>query len=523
MKKKIIVAVITAWCLLTVGCLTVGAANYTGSVTDFEKEYKDYLYDANGDGAINRLDYVVGAKDALTATGMIDPVYFGVVSSLKNMSTDSITPEELLSTYSYQLYDRNLDGVIDEDDYLTPGGEVRSDYYEMVKRLMQTHKSGAEYTEELKRLAEEERKEAIDKLMGKSYDKIIKDISTYVDNAILQDTSKGGVHAILKNTYVPVSLKDTFVNYIYNYCEANDVTTVEKNDYMVYDSKEYKDLLDMFITLAKYAVKTGGKVKITDDDAIKTIVCVGIEEYLDSGDEDEAKSAIRLAVTAQAIAAGSGNEKLEKIKEGGFDYYSADVNQQVNTLYEYMYPIGIAIMLVAWALGILKTGMTNSFSLADKYSVVNALLRLLIGVVVMCSLGEMLSLGMSASQTMCSSLYDKLSAGISTSVNFNFFSKFIRYTLMLNMVALAVLQGFAPLFAGFCVLEQKKPAMNFLREYCKCLLVPPITIVYTVMATKMLDGFDSTNLSYIAKVVSALVLSIACINSAKKIVQGLLQ
>lgn len=513
MKKKIIVAAATAWCLLMVGCLSAGGANYTGSVSDFEKEYKNYLYDANNDGAINRLDYVVGAKDPLNAVGMIDPVYFGVVSGLKSLSTDSITPEELLKTYSQQLYDRNLDGVIDEDDYLTPGGEVRSDYYEMVKQLMQTNKSGAEYTEELKKLAEEERKEAIDDLRGEEYGMTMEQARGKIYNHIYSsnkthEASNTGTNAFER---VGHGLNAVILEYAYKGLEGE------------YDVDGAISLSDHLLSLAQYTVKYCEKAKIDDDETIKAIAKVGFDEFLKYPDIDEAKSAIRLAIATQAITAGSGNEKLEKIKEGGFDYYSADVNQQVNTLYEYMFPIGVAIMLVAWALGILKTGMTNSFSLADKYSVVNALLRLMIGVVVMCSLGEMLSLGMSASQTMCNSLYNKLSAGLSTSVNFNFFSKFIRYTLMLNMVALAVLQGIAPLFAGFCVLEQKKPAMNFLREYCKCLLVPPITIVYTVMATKMLDGFDSTNLSYIAKVVGALVLSIACINSAKKIVQGLIQ
>lgn len=424
-------------------------------------------------------------------------------------SVKDITVSKFEKEYGDFLYDYNGDGKVNKKDYVNDEGYIKKGYYLYVK----AKKEEKEFSEE------KEGKEAITTAIKRN-----ESISSYVFSAILHANTKAvGVNATVKNTNIPVSLKDTFVDYIYNYCEVNNVATVEESGYMVYDSNEYDDLLDMFMTLARYAVKNGKKVKITDDDAIKTIVCAGIEEYLDSGDEDEAKSAIRLAITTQAITAGSGNEKLEKIKEGGFDYYSADVNQQVNTLYEYMFPIGVAIMLVAWALGILKTGMTNSFSLADKYSVVNALLRLMIGVVVMCSLGEMLSLGMSASQTMCNSLYNKLCAGVSTSVNFNFFSKFIRYTLMLNMVALAVLQGFAPLFAGFCVLEQKKPAMNFLREYCKCLLVPPITIVYTVMATKMLDGFDSTGLSYIAKVVGALVLSIACINSAKKIVQGLIQ
>lgn len=514
MKKKIIVAAVTAWCLLTLGCLSAGGANYTGTVSDFEKEYKNYLYDANNDGAINRLDYVVGAKDPFNAVGTIDPVYFGVVSSLKSLSTDSITSEELLKTYSHQLYDRNLDGVIDEDDYLTPGGEVRSDYYEMVKRLMQTHKSGEEYTKELKQLAEEERKEAIDDLREEDYGMTMEQARGKIYNHIYPNNKTHEASNTGTNAFERVGHGLSAVILEYSYEGLYDGG---------YDVDGAISLSDHLLDLAQYTVKYCEKAKIDDDDTIKAIAKVGFDEFLEYPDMDEAKSAIRLAITTQAITAGSSNEKLEKIKEGGFDYYSADVNQQVNTLYEYMFPIGVAIMLVAWALGILKTGMTNSFSLADKYSVVNALLRLMIGVVVMCSLGEMLSLGMSASQTMCNSLYNKLSAGISTSVNFNFFSKFIRYTLMLNMVALAVLQGFAPLFAGFCVLEQKKPAMNFLREYCKCLLVPPITIVYTVMATKMLDGFDSTDLSYIAKVVGALVLSIACISSAKKIVQGLIQ
>ncbi len=507
MRKKIVAALTIAWCVFTLGCLTAYAAAFTGSVEDFEKEYKDYLYDANGDGKVNRLDYVVGIKSLLeSVTGKtIDTVYFGVVSGLKSMSIDSITPEELLSIYSHQLYDRNLDGVIDEDDYLDPAGKVRADYYEVVKRLMQTHKSGAEYTEYLKQLDEENRKQEIDDLRKETEGISKEDAHSRIYSHMYADD---------RSTYVmSCGLDDVIIEYAcawYDNGHTLDAAIVYSNN---------------LLEIAEYAIKRCENLKMTDSDTVQKVAKAGFDEYRDTGgggDIGEAKTAIRFALGEQLINTEGENTKLDDIKAGGFDYYSADVNRQVNKLYEYMYPIGVAIMLVAWALGILKTGMTNSFSLADKYSVVNALLRLLIGVVVMCSLGEMLSLGMSASKTMCDKLYTVLQSGITSSVSFGLFGSFIKYSLMLNTIVLAILQGFAPLFAGFCVLEHKKPAMSFLREYCKCLLVPPVTIVFTVMATKMIDGFESSDMSYFAKVIGAMVLSIACISSAKKIVQSLL-
>lgn len=477
MKAKRIAA--SSIALIVFLCMIASAASlpsipdkptdYKGSVTDFEKEYKEYLFDSNGDGAINSLDYVTGAIDPFTKSGKVEIGYYLLIwNAVKNGQTGNEFIEER----------KRIDAI---------------------NKLMKEEEEKKKEEEEKKKEEEEKKKEEEKRQDAHN------EIGKYIEEGNNFNNLDHNVSYIIRQ----------YAN------EYHD------DGHTVKEAKAYADTL---ASIAKHTIKMCDMAGYEMEDspskhnAETCGVCLATKEafndYKETGDVNSAKSSGSIAALGN-VSFDKSHDKIEGIKEGGYEYYSQSVIDQVNKLYDYTYPFGVAIMLIAWAIGIAKTGITSSFSLSDKYSIVNAVLKIMVGIIVMGTLDTMLSLGVGASRQMCNDVYNTLQNGLISSFSFSFFGTFIKYTLMLNIILLALLQGIAPLFVGFCVMEHGKPAMNFLREYIKCLLVPPLTIIYAVFATKVMEGFDLTGLNGISKTIGAIVISIACINASKKVIQGL--
>lgn len=214
------------------------------------------------------------------------------------------------------------------------------------------------------------------------------------------------------------------------------------------------------------------------------------------------------------------------IKNGGYDYVSDDFNKQISTAFSVFYPLSVAIMLVSWCFGIAKDGLSSMFDLADKHSIVRSCLSIIIGLSILSFTGQFLSVLASTSWSYCNILYDKMVmapvAGASAD-GFAFFLFFtiITYILRLNIVHIGVLQCIAPVFIGFAGAEStRKLTFNFLKSYAKCLMIPIVTIVYSVLTTYLMWENGS---GFIGDFISALVFGISCIGVQKKILSELFQ
>lgn len=225
---------------------------------------------------------------------------------------------------------------------------------------------------------------------------------------------------------------------------------------------------------------------------------------------------------------------MYEIRDGGYNYVSNALNTEIGKLYQITYPIGVVIMLVCWVFGIFKNGISSQFDLSDKHSIVRACLSIIISLVVMSMTSYILTVLTSVSRDLCNQIADSMtignitpsppitSAGPTTGIQilnyvpafnaiaYGIFSFVIRFILKLNILYIALLQGIAPIFIGFSGGEgTRKLTINFCKAYAKAMLIPPVTIAYTVFATQLMVGSPWD-------LIGAIVLAISCIGIGKK-------
>ena len=231
---------------------------------------------------------------------------------------------------------------------------------------------------------------------------------------------------------------------------------------------------------------------------------------------------------------------MYEIRDGGYDHVTSALNTEIGKLYQITYPIGVAIMLVCWVFGIFKNGISSQFDLSDKHSIVRACLSLIISMVIMSMSSYIMTVLTGISHQLCNQLADTMTIGNITpslpitsvgpttgiqilnympafnAVAYGIFSFVIRFILKLNILYIALLQGIAPIFIGFAGGEgTNKLTINFCKAYGKAMLVPPITIAYTVFATQIMVGSPWD-------LIGAIVLAISCIGIGKKALNELL-
>ena len=225
---------------------------------------------------------------------------------------------------------------------------------------------------------------------------------------------------------------------------------------------------------------------------------------------------------------------MYEIRDGGYDHVTSALNTEIGKLYQITYPIGVAIMLICWIIGIFKNGISSQFDLSDKHSIVRACLSLIISMVVMSMSSYIMTVLTGISHQLCNLLADTMTIGNITpskpittvgpttgiqilnyvpafnAVAYGIFSFVIRFILKLNILYIALLQGIAPIFIGFAGGEgTNKLTINFCKAYGKAMLIPPVTIAYTVFATQLMVGTPWD-------LIGAIVLAISCIGIGKK-------
>ena len=92
----------------------------------------------------------------------------------------------------------------------------------------------------------------------------------------------------------------------------------------------------------------------------------------------------------------------------------------------------------------------------------------------------------------------------------------IQFTFILNIAYMAVLCGVSPLFFGFAAGGEstRRIALNFLKEFIKTALVPPMVFAYATIAFALMDQ--------VGILLSGLVIGISCVGFARNKLDRLL-
>ncbi len=211
------------------------------------------------------------------------------------------------------------------------------------------------------------------------------------------------------------------------------------------------------------------------------------------------------------------------LQQGGYQYVSDVLNENISRAYTYFYPFGFAVLLLSWVFGMAKSGITVMRDFNSTNSIVLAALKFIVALVVMSMspwvLNVMTSLSMQMCRDICQRLHFEM-LGVWESgdgrMGYGIFIFFVQFTLMLNVAYMALLQCLCPLFVGFVANDgTRRITMSYVREYAKCCLVPPVTALYAIIASNFVSN---TTL-----LLGGLVLGISAIGMAGKKLDALLR
>lgn len=212
------------------------------------------------------------------------------------------------------------------------------------------------------------------------------------------------------------------------------------------------------------------------------------------------------------------------LEQGGFQYVSDALNENIARAFAYFYPWGVVILLMSWIFGMAKSGFTVMKDFHSTNSIVLAALRLIVALTVMSLSPMALNVMTSLSMQMCTDIFNKLhfealglwQANADGRFGYAMFIFLVQFTLMLNVAYMALLQCLCPLFVGFVGNEgTRRITMSYIREYTKCCLIPPVTALYAIIASNFISN---TTL-----LLGGLVLGISAIGIAGKKLDALLR
>ena len=228
------------------------------------------------------------------------------------------------------------------------------------------------------------------------------------------------------------------------------------------------------------------------------------------------------------------------IVDGGFGFVATNgnINESISKAYNITYPIGLAVMLIGWGFGIAKSSINASLDIKDRNSIIHAVLGFVIGITAITVSPHLLSTltGVSywlyqeilnvafvdgAVNTFDHIFHDAVTQlvggrspllfGLNASVYAAIVIVIIDLVFMLNILWIALLQALSPIFIGCFASEgTKKISMNFIREYIKALLVPPVTLIYFWLSYSMVGEFG------LFGIIGAIVLGISTLGIASK-------
>lgn len=245
-----------------------------------------------------------------------------------------------------------------------------------------------------------------------------------------------------------------------------------------------------------------------------------------------------LSILNGAIAKVDKNLAEKTIRSGGFNYVTEDskLNTVISIVYQFVYPLSFIVLILCWAFGIAKKGVSVSIEKEDPYSILYTLMTLIIAIIAMTLSPYVLTLLTSISQWMCCSIFDAVNAS-------NFFelenTVEIRLTIhslfednspelqfkiivfivvvlifMLNVLWIALLQCLSPIFIALMVNKStRKIGFNFIKEYFKAILVPVVTVIYFALASSFLGDIETLQ---VCGLIVSLVLAISTLGIAGK-------
>lgn len=207
-------------------------------------------------------------------------------------------------------------------------------------------------------------------------------------------------------------------------------------------------------------------------------------------------------------------------------YLSVDGNTQLNRnisgVYNYLYPFGVVIMLICWSIRLAGSGMTVAFDIKAKDSLIHSILYIMIGFAVLGIAPWFLTMlfGLSAQITngiLSHTTQNAIGTIIGSQAALNTLSYvlsvyILKLIYMLNVIYLAVLQAFSPIFAGFAAggVATRKIAVNFLKEYIKCCLIPIVSTAYMVFIIDVIGHIT------VADILAGVILSLGGVGFAGK-------
>lgn len=222
------------------------------------------------------------------------------------------------------------------------------------------------------------------------------------------------------------------------------------------------------------------------------------------------------------------------LSSGGFNYVNSDtaINSVIASVYQIMYPIGFAVMLLTWAFGIAKSSISTSLDIKDKNSIIYSIFSLILGVGAMSIAPRLLTLLTGISQWLCTSLFnnelltsfmtnidnyslniEEIITGTSNEILFSAIVLLVvDLIFIINVLWIALLQAISPIFIALLANKgTQKIGLNFIREYFKALLVPVVTVIYFFLSLALTGGTP-----HIGGIIVALVLAISTLGIGGK-------
>ena len=187
----------------------------------------------------------------------------------------------------------------------------------------------------------------------------------------------------------------------------------------------------------------------------------------------------------------------------------------VNDVYEIFYPFGVFVMLIAWCFGVTQAGFTLNLDPTNKYSIIRALLQLLVGMVLLTITPWLLMLIFS----LCNGIRLLVASQVQAVAGHSIVLFIFQLKIYLNLAYIALLQCVSPVFMGAAAGGEgvRRFTTNFLKEYgLRCMEIVLVTL-YVLMVDRIENSYSVTNnLGLISRILMPVVLSVSVFTIDKK-------
>ena len=187
----------------------------------------------------------------------------------------------------------------------------------------------------------------------------------------------------------------------------------------------------------------------------------------------------------------------------------------VNDVYEIFYPFGVFVMLIAWCFGVAQAGFTMNLDPTNKYSIIRALLQLLVGMVLLTITPWLLMLIFS----LCNGIRLLVASQVQAVAGHSIVLFIFQLKIYLNLAYIALLQCVSPVFMGAAAGGEgvRRFTTNFLKEYgLRCMEIVLVTL-YVLMVDRIENSYSVTNnLGLISRILMPVVLSVSVFTIDKK-------